>query len=74
MTGTPPGPGHNGGLIGAIAHVRRKQGELRRVLSRRKVYRKTQDELWLLSDGKLSDLGIHRDDIERLARETAYDR
>ena len=41
-------------------------------LARRKVYRATYYELSMLTDRDLSDLGIPRSDIRRLALEAAY--
>jgi uncharacterized protein YjiS (DUF1127 family) len=43
------------------------------LLARRKVYRATFIELVGLSDRELSDLGISRSGIRRLAMEAAYD-
>jgi len=36
-----------------------------------KIYRSTLDELHMLSDRELDDIGVARADIRRIARETA---
>lgn len=52
-----------------------KFAELRKALAERraqnKVYRQTVDELRMLSDRDLADLGIHRSMISAIAREAA---
>ncbi|WP_176518562.1 DUF1127 domain-containing protein [Rhodobacter maris] len=45
---------------------------LREGLARRKVYRQTLAELRSLSDRELSDLGMHRSMLTRIALEAAY--
>ncbi len=40
--------------------------------AQRAVYRKTFNELAGLSDRDLGDLGLHRSNIRRIAKETAY--
>ncbi|MFD2175062.1 DUF1127 domain-containing protein [Rhodobacter lacus] len=47
---------------------------LREGLARRKVYRQTLAELRSLSDRELSDLGMHRSMLTRIALEAAYGR
>ena len=50
-----------------------KRDKMRRALEKRKVYRATLFELSALSDRDLSDLGIPRSSIKRLAMEAAHD-
>lgn len=45
---------------------------MRKAQARRRVYRTTYHELSVLSDRDLSDLGIPRSNIKRLAKEVAY--
>ncbi|MDF2140214.1 DUF1127 domain-containing protein [Paenirhodobacter sp. CAU 1674] len=45
---------------------------LSEALARRRVYRQTLRELQALSTRELSDLGIHRSMITRVAQEAAY--
>ena len=45
---------------------------LREGLARRKVYRQTLAELRSLSERELSDLGMHRSMLTRIALEAAY--
>lgn len=45
---------------------------LRRTLAARMLVRRTRAELAVLSDRDLADLGIHRGDIGRIAREAVY--
>ncbi|WP_245812235.1 DUF1127 domain-containing protein [Planktotalea frisia] len=40
--------------------------------AKRRVYRATYHELWVLSDRDLRDLGIPRSNIKNLAMEAAY--
>ncbi len=49
-----------------------KRDHLRRAQAKRRVYRTTYQELWALSDRDLSDLGIPRSNIKKLALEAAY--
>ncbi len=42
---------------------------LRRHAAQRAVYRRTVEELQALSDRDLADLGMHRSDIPRIARQ-----
>lgn len=49
-----------------------KMDQVRRAQAKRKVYRKTYHELSVLSDRDLSDLGIPRSSIKKLALEAAY--
>jgi uncharacterized protein YjiS (DUF1127 family) len=46
-------------------------GSLKERLARHRRYNRTIKELLFLSDRELSDLGIHRADIRRIAREAA---
>ncbi|WP_110806435.1 DUF1127 domain-containing protein [Rhodobacter capsulatus] len=45
---------------------------IREALARRKVYRQTLAELRSLSNRELSDLGMHRSMLTRIALEAAY--
>ncbi|MBZ4022269.1 hypothetical protein CKO11_07340 [Rhodobacter sp. TJ_12] len=45
---------------------------VREALARRKVYRQTLAELRSLSERELSDLGMHRSMLTRIALEAAY--
>ena len=45
---------------------------IREGLARRKVYRQTLAELRSLSERELSDLGMHRSMLTRIALEAAY--
>lgn len=45
---------------------------IREGLARRKVYRQTLTELRSLSNRELSDLGMHRSMLTRIALEAAY--
>lgn len=49
-----------------------KRKQIRMALAKRGVYNTTRRELSALSDRDLTDLGIARCDINRLAREAAY--
>lgn len=46
---------------------------LRARAARRKVYFQTLNELALLSDRDLADLGLHRSELKRVAWQAAYD-
>ena len=46
---------------------------LRDALARRKLYRQTIRELGALSNRELSDLGLHRSMIRRIAYQAAYE-
>jgi uncharacterized protein YjiS (DUF1127 family) len=46
-------------------------GSLKERLARHRRYTRTIKELTFLSDRELADLGIHRADIRRIAREAA---
>ena len=50
-----------------------KRDQIRKALTKRKVYRATLSELSALTDRDLNDLGIPRSNIKRLAMEAAYD-
>jgi len=52
-----------------IAHI---VASIRESLARRKVFRQTLRELKTLSNRELTDLGIHRSMITRIAQEAAY--
>ena len=47
--------------------------DLRARLARRRTYLRTVAELQALSDRELADLGLHRSEIGRVARQAAYD-
>ncbi|MCT4555651.1 MAG: DUF1127 domain-containing protein [Pelagimonas sp.] len=47
--------------------------ELRARIARRRVYRNTLSELTSLSDRELSDLGLNRSVIRRIAWQAAYE-
>lgn len=47
-------------------------GSVQDYLRRQRVFRQTLRELDALSDRELSDLGMHRADIETIAREAAF--
>ena len=47
--------------------------DLRARLARRRVYRQTVNELAVLSDRELADLGLHRSEIRRIAWQAAYE-
>ena len=53
------------GIAHAVASIRES-------LARRKVFRQTLRELKTLSNRELTDLGIHRSMITRIAQEAAY--
>lgn len=57
------------GIVARIAGVYRAIQETRQ---RNRVYRQTQRELGSLTDRDLTDLGIHRSMISRVAHEAAY--
>ncbi len=44
---------------------------VRRHLATRRIYRRTYEELSMLNDRELDDIGVARCDIQRIARETA---
>jgi len=50
-----------------------KMDQMRNAQAKRRVYRATYHELSVLSDRALTDLGIPRSNIKRLALEAAYD-
>jgi len=54
-----------------IDFLQQKREDLRKAMARRRVYRKTLQELTALNDRELADLGIPRNHIKRLAQETA---
>ncbi len=56
---------------GVLETLHTANASARRAVLRHKVYRATLQELNSLSDRDLSDLGIARCDIRRLAREAA---
>ncbi len=56
-----------GRIMARIASTRANWGKWR-------VYRRTVDELSMLSDRDLADLGLNRSMIERIAIEAAYGR
>jgi len=45
---------------------------LARMLERRRAYRRTLDELSALSNRDLADIGLHRSEIARAAKESVY--
>ncbi|QCO58100.1 DUF1127 domain-containing protein (plasmid) [Pseudorhodobacter turbinis] len=49
-----------------------KNARMRKALVKRKVYRTTLQELSVLTDRELGDLGIPRCSIKRMALEAAY--
>ena len=49
-----------------------KMDAMRRAQAKRKIYRATFDELTVLTDRELRDLGIPRSNIKKLAMEAAY--
>ena len=57
--------------IGLIARIHQIREMLKRSAARRAVYRQTVDELQANSDRELADLGFHRSEIPRIAREAA---
>lgn len=63
--------GSSAGIAGRIAVL---VASVKTSLHRRKVYRDTLAELGALSSRELSDLGINRSMITRLALEAAYGR
>ena len=52
-------------VAGRIASARTGYGKWR-------VYRQTLNELTALTDRDLADLGLHRGEIDRIARDAAY--
>lgn len=58
-------------LSGIAAHLRRGKEMLRDYMARRALYRQACDELHALTNRELADLGIHRSEIPRIAREAA---
>ena len=58
------------GLNGWIAA---RLADLRTRLERRRVFRTTLNELAVLSDRELADLGLHRSEIRRIAWQAAYE-
>lgn len=67
-----------GGTAGAWRGEIRDTSRLETLLTRLrerfqtwKIYRRTLDELRMLDDRELDDIGIHRADIRRIAREAA---
>ncbi len=59
----------HGSFADRLAAVRQT---IRAALTRRSIYNQTWRELNGLSDRELADLGIHRADIARIARQAAY--
>ena len=51
---------------------KQKMDQMRKAQAKRKVFRATYHELSSLTDRDLSDLGISRSNIKRLALEAAY--
>jgi len=49
-----------------------KLDDIQKAHAKRRVYRATYHELWVLSDRDLRDLGIPRSNIKNLAMEAAY--
>ncbi|EAU45646.1 DUF1127 domain-containing protein [Salipiger bermudensis] len=58
--------GSNGFFAGMIASLRERN-------ARRRLYRETLRELGHLSNRELSDLGLHRSMIRRIAYQAAYE-
>ena len=56
------------GVKARYQHIREK---LRKHAARRAVYRQTVDELQALDNRELADVGIHRSEIPRFAKEAA---
>lgn len=63
---------HNDARPEAQGVVTRMIADVTARWARYSVYRKTLSELSVLSDRELSDLGIHRSMIRRMAFEAAY--
>ena len=57
------------GLMARLANFQETWTERR---ARHAVYRRTRAELETLTDRDLSDLGIHRSDVRRIAYQAAY--
>ncbi|HMR32600.1 MAG TPA: DUF1127 domain-containing protein [Geminicoccaceae bacterium] len=60
---------------GVIAQSGNRPGLFARVISwldGQRRYRRTVDELSQLSDRELADIGLYRDDIERVARRNCH--
>lgn len=68
-----PNSGFGTTLDAIRSFFQRKQESFLDAWARRKVYGNTVSELASLSDRELSDLGIARCNIRRLALEAAYD-
>ncbi len=61
--------GQTVGLTDRFAAMMKTLAERRH---RRALYRRTLDELACLTDRELADLGVHRSEVARVAREAAY--
>lgn len=59
-----------GGLLSRLAEARTALGER---LARRAVYRRTLNEMSMLSDRDLADLGVHRSQLRSIAWKAAHD-
>ncbi|MFD0857352.1 DUF1127 domain-containing protein [Roseovarius aquimarinus] len=74
MAFTTISPSFSGGVRGAFARVDQKLGGLKIAIERRRLFTRIRKELSNLSDRDLTELGIPRSHITRLAWETAYGR
>lgn len=59
-----------GGLLSRLAEARTALGER---FARRAVYRRTLNEMSMLSDRDLADLGVHRSQLRSIAWKAAQD-
>ncbi|WP_299611946.1 DUF1127 domain-containing protein [uncultured Tateyamaria sp.] len=56
-------------LLGSVAHAFEAAAERR---AKQRIYRSTFNELNVLSNRELADLGLHRSELKRVAWESAY--
>ncbi len=61
--------GQRAGIVDRLAEIAKSWSERRQ---RHALYRRTLDELSVLSDRELADLGVHRSEVARIAYEAAY--